>query len=156
MPRVSRNKLSPEELAQIREDLHAALTLLESKKEVRNFLKRFWTPTERTMFAKRFQLIMMLAAKRPYEEIHEVLHMSTDTISRFASKLEDEENVVLIEIAQKILDLREEVELQRRNELHKKQHRVPGDLATPLAAKGIRRLSGAWFTRKKRKSTALA
>lgn len=156
MTKVSRRKLSPEELAQIREDLHAALTLLENKREVRNFLKRFWTPTERVMFAKRFQLIMMLVDRRPYEQIQEVLHMSPDTISKFASKLEEEENRVLIQIAQKILDLREEIELQRRNELQKKRRHVPGDLATPLAAEGIKRLSGAWFTKKKQKSTTSA
>lgn len=152
MPKVSRWKLTSEELAQIREDLYAALTLLENKREVRHFLSRFWTPTERVMFAKRFQLVMMLLEEVPPQEIHNALHVSHDTISRMVSKLGEEENVVLIEIARRILDLREETRLQFRDRQNKRH--APGDLASPIAREGAKYISRSWFSRKRKKSAA--
>ncbi len=138
MPKVSRWKVEPESLDVMREDFWALVSLLESKKEVREFLSRFLTPSERTMFAKRFQVLLMLVAGYNYEAIKNRTHVALDTISRVANRLEEDESGILFKVADRINRIKQE-KVQRWEKSPK--IRMPGDLATPLAKEVIQTIT---------------
>lgn len=148
MPRVSSWQLLPARLDLIREDFWSAITLLEGKKQVREFLSAFLTPDERTMLAKRFQVIMMLAQNYTYQEIRSATHISLSTISRIYSKMQDDPTGTLMSISKKILELKHD-KAKLKTEFILKN---PGDILTPLAKAGLVKLASKISVKNKKKS----
>lgn len=138
MPKVSRWKVEPENLDVMREDFWAVVSLLEDKREVREFLSNFLTPSERTMLAKRFQVLLMLVAGYSYEAIKNRTHVALDTISRVANRLEEDATGILLQVAARINQIKQE---KVQNWEKSPKARMPGDLATPLAKKAIQNIT---------------
>lgn len=67
-----------------------ALLLLETEKEVYNFLKDLCTPAELNAFAERWQICQALSTGLSYREIHEQIGASLTTIGRVSRFLKDE------------------------------------------------------------------
>lgn len=150
MPRVSKWNLDPKRLATIREDFWAAVTLLENKKQVREFLSQFLTPSERTMLAKRFQVIMMLVAGYDYGSIKSWVHVSLDTVCRLVNRLAEDEAGVLGGIAERISELKQRKVAELESAYGHKG--IPGDLLTPLAKVISAKSRQKLFTGRRRKS----
>jgi TrpR-related protein YerC/YecD len=73
------------------DDLCAALLLLETTEEVRNFLHDLCTPAEISSLAERWRVCRLLANKDlSYREIHRATGASLTTIGRVARFLKDE------------------------------------------------------------------
>lgn len=73
------------------EDLYTALLLLETKDEVRNFLRDLCTPSEISALSERWRVCRLLENENlSYREIHAVTGASLTTISRVARFLKDE------------------------------------------------------------------
>lgn len=138
MPKVSRWKVESESLDIMREDFWSVISLLENKKEVREFLSRFLTPSERTMLAKRLQVLLMLVDGYSYEVIKSKTHVALDTISRMSNRLGEDTGGILVRVAIRINQVKQN-KVQRWEESRKM--RMPGDLVTPLAKKTLQTIS---------------
>lgn len=68
---------SPEE-----SELFQAFTKLQTKSEVRNFLRDLLTEAELKEFANRWKVAQMLEKKISYKEIEKETNMSSTTIAR--------------------------------------------------------------------------
>lgn len=60
-----------------------AIAELETKQEIRGFIKELLTPTERIMLAKRLAAIMMLKKGYSFRVIEKTLKISSSTSLRF-------------------------------------------------------------------------
>lgn len=86
------------------DDFWTAVASLKSKAEARNFFNQFLTHTERKMFAKRFQIAMMLLLGYDYQNIKKRIRVSDATIAKINNWLQ--ENQSLIEVAKRIIRLK--------------------------------------------------
>lgn len=68
----------------ILDQFYALLANLKRRKEVRDFVTSFMTPTERLVFAKRLAIAWLLEQGLSYEEIGHQLNVSSATISSVA------------------------------------------------------------------------
>lgn len=59
---------------------------LGTKQEVSDFFDEFLTPTEKIMLAKRLAINILLAKKFSYDEISEILRVSSATITNVSDK----------------------------------------------------------------------
>ena len=82
MTKVSRKNLTPDRRDLMINQLWQAVTLLESKDEVRKFLRNILTRTEVQMLSKRLEVIRMLNEGYTYFEIRKQLNMSESTIAK--------------------------------------------------------------------------
>ena len=74
---------------------------------MKNFLMGMLTHTERKMFAKRFQIAMMLLLGYDYQTIKSRVKISSATVAKINNLL-NEEGGGVIKVAQRILKLKQE------------------------------------------------
>lgn len=148
MTKLSRWKVEPEKMALFLDDFWSAVASLESKQEAQAFFNQFLTHTERKMFAKRFQVIMMLLAGFDYTSIKNRVRVTDSTIAKMNNWIE-ENRETLITIAQRILSLK-----RKKQEGFKKgsSRHIPGDLLTPLTEEVSDLVIRSFAKRKKKES----
>ena len=127
------------------DDFWSAVASFESKQEAKNFFSDFLTPTERKMFAKRFQILMMLLLDYNYSEIKNRVRVSDSTIARMNNWL-DERGKTLVKIGKRILSLKK----RRKQRLSKTKKHLSGDLLSPLADRGANYLIRQFAKHKKK------
>lgn len=118
MTKLSRWPIEKQKMSLFLDDFWTAVASLKSKPEARLFFNQFLTHTERKMFAKRFQIAMMLILKYDYKSIRNRLGVSGATIAKINNWLE-ENREVLIAVARRIVQLKErkviEIESKKRS-----------------------------------------
>jgi len=119
------------------DDFWTAIASLKSKNEARNFFNQFLTHTERKMFAKRFQIALMLLLDYDYENIIKRIKVSNSTIANVNNWLE-ENRLELKDVAQRIIKLKGE-KLQRIEEGRKKTRETVG---TTIVKMGVGEIVG--------------
>ena len=87
MTRVSRRKLHPKKIEEIREYFSFLIASLNNSVEIENFLDGFLTNEEKIMLSKRLVLLMML--KRGYlpSDIESILSMSYESVRTYKNLL---------------------------------------------------------------------
>lgn len=106
MTKVSRLPVEKEKMSLFLDDFWAAVASLKSKAEAKNFFNQFLTHTERKMFAKRFQISMMLLLGYEYREIKNRVKVSDATTARISNWLEDNGEAI-ISVSKRIIQLKE-------------------------------------------------
>lgn len=87
----------------ILDELCAAILLLESKEEVRNFLHDLCTPAEISSFAERWRVCRLLENEDlSYREINNITGASLTTIGRVARFLKNEPHHGYLTILKKL------------------------------------------------------
>ncbi|MFZ5366538.1 MAG: Trp family transcriptional regulator [Patescibacteria group bacterium] len=151
MTKLSRWKVEPEKMNLFLDDFWSAVASLESKEEARMFFNQFLTHTERKMFAKRFQIVMMLLLGYDYATIKNRVRVTDPTIAKMNNWIE-ENREALIKVAQRILSLKkkkgEETE-GRGNGGH-----MRGDLLSSVVSEVSNMVIRSAARRKKRSSLA--
>lgn len=116
MTKLSRWPVEKEKMSLFLDDFWTAVASLKSKSEAKNFFNQFLTHTERKMFAKRFQIAMMLVSGYDYKSIKSRLKVSEVTISKISNWIE-ENREELVGVAKRIMRLKErkliEIETKR-------------------------------------------
>lgn len=88
-------------------DLWSSFTLLESKEEVRGFLKELLTPTEMKMLAKRLQIAVLLLRGTSYNTIGERVRVQNSTIAKISNVINVSPNGSLKKMAEKLIKIEE-------------------------------------------------
>jgi len=88
MPKVSRWTLEEEREKELLNQLWTAITLLEDKKEVIDFLKALLTPSESIMLAKRIELVKLHDFGLPLNDIRKLLHITKVTSYKWQERLD--------------------------------------------------------------------
>ncbi|MBN2094316.1 MAG: hypothetical protein JW740_03055 [Candidatus Zambryskibacteria bacterium] len=113
MSQVSKRKIKDEDFKKIFDKFIEIIDLSRSKKYIKNFIKEFFYPTERIMFAKRIGILYMMIEKIPDRVIADTLSVSTSTIGRMAEKYEKGEYKYLVSLMRKnresIIDMLEKI-----------------------------------------------
>jgi len=107
MTKLSRIPIKPEKMSLFLDDFWTAVASLKSKTEAKDFFNQFLTHTERKMFAKRFQVAMMLLLGYDYQAVSKRIKVSNDTIAKVNNWLE-ENREALIKVASRIIKLKDE------------------------------------------------
>lgn len=105
--KVSRLPVGKEKMSLFLDDFWTAVASLEDKAEARMFFSQFLTHTERKMFAKRFQIAMMLILDYDYQTIKQRLKVSDTTTARISNWLEDNGGVIA-SVAKRIIHYKEQ------------------------------------------------
>jgi len=84
MTKVSRKILPEDKIGLYVDEFWRAITLLESKEEVRAFFRDIITSTERVMLAKRLQIAKLLYQGADYSFIKKELNVSNTAITSVA------------------------------------------------------------------------
>jgi len=79
---VSKYKLRVEVEQRIYELLSDSLAKIKDKGEMNNFLDDFFSPTEKTVMAKRLAIAVLLSKGNDYQEIRQILRVTPVTISK--------------------------------------------------------------------------
>ncbi len=87
MPQVSGWKLKPELWERLFEVLNDAVSKVKTKEKAAVFISSLLTSTERKMVAKRLVAAILIENGATYEQIKEILHLSTGTIARVKMNL---------------------------------------------------------------------
>ncbi|MBI3952794.1 MAG: helix-turn-helix domain-containing protein [Candidatus Doudnabacteria bacterium] len=82
MTKLSSKKLPSDRTGFLIDQLWKAVTLLETKEEVRQFLHDILTRTELQMLAKRLEVVKMISEGYTYEQIRKQLNISDVTIAK--------------------------------------------------------------------------
>ncbi len=88
MPHISKQKLAKDVEEQIITDLFEIFLALPHSVRGGSFLSEFFTQTERTVFAKRLAIMIMLMDDISSYRIAEVLKVSNSTVLRIEHQLE--------------------------------------------------------------------
>lgn len=115
MTKISRWPIEKEKMSLFLDDFWAAVASLKSKSEARNFFNQFLTHTERKMFAKRFQIAMMLLLGYDYHAIRNRTRTSDATIAKINNWIE-ENRTELISVARRIIQLKEKKAMKYETE----------------------------------------
>lgn len=151
MPKVSKWRVEPEKASLFKEDFWSVVTLLKDKKQVRSFLTEFLTPTERLMLAKRFQTVLMIRAGADYTTIKDRLHISVATIAKLTNQITDEQIPTVVELADKVLDLKG-AKWVLREVGYPKRKGAPGDLLSPVMLEVFKGINKIAFEKQKKES----
>ena len=89
MAKLSRVEVAPERWQRFMDDFWSAISVVETKEEVRDFLIDILTPTERRMLAKRFQIAMMLLLDYDYNSVSDRVKVTSNTIAKVSNQLKD-------------------------------------------------------------------
>ena len=81
MTKLSKRNLDPKEMGYYINNLWNAFVLMDSKEEIRQFVKDLFTHTEYKMFAKRLEIARRLILGQTYEQIREALNVSDRPIN---------------------------------------------------------------------------
>lgn len=119
MTKVSRWLLDEHREKELLNQLWTAMTLLEDKREVIDFLKALLTPTESIMLAKRIELVKLHDAGLPLNEIRKLLHITKVTYYKWQDRLGIYYNEFKV-----IIDRLQELE-EERLEAAKKRREIP-------------------------------
>lgn len=87
MPRVSRAKLHPNKIEEIKEYFSFLIASLNNPGEIEDFLDGFLTKEEKLMLSKRLVLLMMLQKGYSSSIIRSTLHLSYESIRVYANLL---------------------------------------------------------------------
>jgi len=90
MTQISKHQLSKLVYERIFEIFIKSIVGIKDKKEAKDFLKDFLTPTERIMLAKRLSTALLLAKGYDYTTIHKIIHVGSATISSINNILKNE------------------------------------------------------------------
>lgn len=82
MAKVKPYSLNKEERNKLLEELYTMMAVLETREEIKNFLKDLLTHSEALMLARRIQVAKMLLIGKGQEEIKTELKVGVDTINR--------------------------------------------------------------------------
>lgn len=148
MTKISRWPVEKEKMSLFLDDFWTAVASLESKTEARNFFNQFLTHTERKMFAKRFQIAMMLVSGYDYKSIVTRLKVSEVTISKISNWIE-ENRQELIGVAKRIMRLKEKKLLEMETKRVSVKGRSGG---TSVVGEIVGGIAGKMFERKKKTS----
>jgi uncharacterized protein YerC len=156
MTKLSKLKLDPSEMAYYVNSLWNAFTLMESKEEVRDFVKDLFTHTEYKMFAKRLEIARRLLEGETYESIRKALNVSDRPIN-FINNLIANSGKGFKSAHQKLTALEksyQEKAIERQAYLeNRKRRKLPGEKVLPEALEvGIRVLDRTITKRRKRRS----
>lgn len=94
MTKISRNPVDRKKMGNFIDDFWTVTASLKDKKETKDFFNLFLSPTEKKMFAKRFQIMMMLYLGYDYEQIMNRTKVSSATISKINNLMGEDENVL--------------------------------------------------------------
>ena len=86
MTHVSKKRIRDDDFTKIFDKFIEIIDLSRSKKNTKYFIKEFFSPAERIMFAKRIGIIYMIIEKIPDRVIAETLSVSTSSIGRIIGK----------------------------------------------------------------------
>jgi len=81
MPQISKRKLKPEVKRKIVGDFLTFIEILDSQYEVISILTKFLTYSEFITLAKRLEIAIFLFSDKSYEEISQVLCVSSSTVA---------------------------------------------------------------------------
>lgn len=113
MTRVSKRLIKDSEFKKVFDKFIDILYLSKSKKETFLFIREFFSPTERIMFAKRIGIICMVIDEIPDRTIADSLSVSTSTVGRVIEKYEKGEYKYLSSLIKNnkegLLDLLEQI-----------------------------------------------
>lgn len=84
MSQISRRKMNESVEQKVFSLFSEVLVNLNKKEEIESFITDLLSPTERTMLAKRLSIALLLSRGYNYEEICNILKVSTETIGRIA------------------------------------------------------------------------
>lgn len=87
MTQVSKYKLRIDVEKRIYELLSNSLAKIKDRDEVNNFLDDFFSPTEKTVFAKRLAIAVLLSKGNDYQEIRQILRVTPVTISKMSLRM---------------------------------------------------------------------
>jgi TrpR-related protein YerC/YecD len=124
MTKISRIKLEPNLESELRNQLWKAITLLEDKTEVKEFLRDLLTRTEITMLSKRLEVIKRLKEGYTYSEISKQLNVSESTITKLHNWFE-----AFGEGYRKVIERLQE------NEIRIARRSVPNNSITPRSSR---------------------
>lgn len=88
--KIKPRKIRKEDKIKYSDTLYTAMSGLNSRSEVKNFLKDLLTESERIMIGRRILIAKQLLENRTYDEIIDEMHVGKDTIMRVHKWLEDE------------------------------------------------------------------
>lgn len=131
MPKVSRISVDKKKMDRFYDDFWSAVALLETKKEVREFLFDLLTHTERKMLAKRLQIAMMLLEGYDYQAIRENIKVTDGTIARINNWLKTGATG-LIRVTRELIGLKKEVKKGESGGRY-----LAGNLLMPAAEAGL-------------------
>lgn len=107
MTKLSRWPVEKEKMSLFLDDFWSAVASFENKSEAKNFFSQFLTHTERKMFAKRFQIAMMLIMGYTYKEIKTRVRVTEGTIAKLSNWLEENGREINL-ISKRIIRYKEE------------------------------------------------
>ena len=87
MTQVSRYKLRVDVEKRIYDLLNDVLAGIKDKKEISNFLDDFFSPTEKTVMAKRLAIAILIAKGNDYQDIGQILKVTPVTISKMSFRM---------------------------------------------------------------------
>ncbi len=87
MTQVSKYRLRIDIEKRIYELLSNSLAKIKDKNEVNNFLDDFFSPTEKTVIAKRLAIAVLLSKGNDYQEIRQILKVTPVTISKMSLRM---------------------------------------------------------------------
>lgn len=90
MTKISSLKVDPSDMGKFINNFWVAVTLLQGKDEVKQFLKSLLTHTEMIMLSKRLQIAKMLVEGNNYEIIKNYIKVTDQTISRINNLLSED------------------------------------------------------------------
>ena len=85
--RLSKRKINPTIEKQVYQIFYQALSDIHSSQETENFLKEILTKTELEAIAKRLAVAVYLEKGRSYENIKEMLKVSSATVATVAEQM---------------------------------------------------------------------
>lgn len=88
MSQVSKRKINDEDFKKILDKFVEVINISGSRRNSKDFIKEFFYPTERVMFAKRIGIIYMIMQKIPDRVVADTLAVSTSTVGRIIDKYE--------------------------------------------------------------------
>jgi len=88
MTRISKFRLSQNQLQEIKEHFAFLISSLTSANEIENFFEEFLTKEEKIMLTKRLVLFMMIKRGFPPSIIQSTLHVSYETVRTYKNHLQ--------------------------------------------------------------------
>jgi len=101
MPHISQRKISEEDFKKIYNQLISVFDTAGNDRRNNEFLKEFFTPTEKMMFAKRLAILCMIDEDISKHYISEILLVSPSTVDRISLRHEQNKYPYLSKILKK-------------------------------------------------------
>ena len=151
MTKISRFPVSGRTWSRFRDDFYSAVTSLEDKKEIRDFLSQVLTRTEEVMLAKRLQIAILLLLGYEYDEIENKMKVANNTIAK-VNNLINKDGEVFRKIAERIIDLKQR-KLDSIKKKRSQRARAVGEGLGKAAAKAAADSLGKRIAKRKKKKS---